>query len=1384
MKRSAALVIVLVVGIWLRWYGIDWALPHIFHPDETRLLYAVNDISWNNLNPKFFAYGSLPIYLLKIVHVASQTVAAWLGKPPYINFFLVGRVVSALFGSLTILLLYLLGKRGFSERVGGLSAAFLALTVLHIQLSHFLTVDVMLTFFVVTAFYFLISLPEGRHLLRDYLLSGVCIGLALATKISALPLFGVFFVSHLFTLLDRNPSARKGRTSERSALFLWGMFIAALLASGLVFLLCQPYALLDFREFWRQIQEQSNMVQGRWRPPYILQYDHTAPYWYPIKHLILYSMGLPLGVLTILGTISMLIRVIKGLTFHRSYALPCRWQAIVLLFAWTLPVFWLVGGFHVKFLRYMLPLIPFLCLLAAIFIDDLLQRFPSWKIGVAFVLIGVLGFSAFYSAAFVSIYQREDPRVQASRWIYNHIESGKTLLTELWEFAPLVSVAGKHPAEYRILELDVYTSDSDAKIRTIAQQLSETDVIVMATRRLYGSILRVTKQFPLTANYYKLLFDGVLGFTPVEPFTSYPSLLGITFNDDLADESFSVYDHPKTILFRKTQQISADDLYALILSAPPVEVVGPQLERMLTFPRQETQAVFLDPTLAPSQEGKWSEYLMFVLWVLVVEFLALLALPFTTLAFRSLPDVGYGVSKIAGLLLPAYLVWLGVNLGLFPYNRMAIVMVIGIVLLSAFMIVSRFRSFFTELLQGKGRIFLIYEIVFLLAFEAFVIFRAYNPDIFWSESSMDFSFLTVLTRAETLPPPDPWMSGFPLNYYYFGHFLVATLTKLTGVLPQFSYNLAFALWPALVIVLVFSILYNLTQRYLYGTIGAIFACILGNLDGFFLLIDWLRKKEHVYRFFRPAHEVIPYTVHEFPFWTFIFVDLHAHLLNMPFLIAAFLVGLHLLFAKGEHAHTFPEPPLAHFVEAGLTILLIGTLGVISSWDYPTGLIFLLLIALINCWQNRYRQHRPWKSAFQPLGYVLGIILPGSLLVYLPFYVGFSRSGMGLGLVGASTTRLSDFLTIFGVFLFFIFSYLFFRNRQYQFYHHFWRIFIFLLSAAIILYVSAFRILHVNYATLLFAVFTLVFGSFVLLQDHSRAVPDAYRCPQQLFIWVCLSYACLIVAGCEIIFVRDFLQGGQETYLLPFFNRAITFYTGDYKRMNTIFKFYIPVWFLFSIVAAYSVSRIMPGFKQRVIRWGSYPPLSPPRRGILKITWLAVGGLLLACAAVFPVMSIYARRHQQDVYYRTYIAPTLDGLAYLNATRPDEYLAIRWLQTHVAGTPVVLEATGPDYLYEYARISANTGLPTVLGWKSHADQREHWHRTHQREQDSREIYTNPNIQRTLQLLRAYQVQYIYIGFTERRDFSEEQLQKFANVPQYFEQVFQAGGVVIYRVRNQF
>ena len=336
----------------------------------------------------------------------------------------------------------------------------------------------------------------------------------------------------------------------------------------------------------------------------------------------------------------------------------------------------------------------------------------------------------------------------------------------------------------------------------------------------------------------------------------------------------------------------------------------------------------------------------------------------------------------------------------------------------------------------------------------------------------------------------------------------------------------------------------------------------------------------------------------------------------------------------------------------------------------------------------------------------------------------------------------------------------------------WHVLVGLVVVFWALYCLILQQVHLNYATLCFFLGLLLFGAYTFLKTENLVKsPDR---SSHLYIGVCLAYACMIVAGCEIIFVRDFLQGGKVLLELPFWGLKIPFYNGDYKRMNTIFKFYLPAWFLFSCVAAYGVAQFHTAFTAYRAR---------SRRSVWKvgtICWTVCFGILLLCSLTFPLKAIHARRHQQDVYPRSYFPPTLDGLAYIKATNPDEYDAIQWLNHHIAGTPVILEANGADYLYEYARISANTGLPTVLGWGSHAEQREHWGQARRRIDDIQEIYANPNILRVQQLLRTYQVEYIYIGATEQRDFTAEQLQKFEQHPELFEPVFQSGETVIYQM----
>ncbi len=432
-------------------------------------------------------------------------------------------------------------------------------------------------------------------------------------------------------------------------------------------------------------------------------------------------------------------------------------------------------------------------------------------------------------------------------------------------------------------------------------------------------------------------------------------------------------------------------------------------------------------------------------------------------------------------------------------------------------------------------------------------------------------------------------------------------------------------------------------------------------------------------------------------------------------------------------------------------LIIGTLAVISSWDYPTGVIFLMLIALLHLWRNRARLRGNWREAFAPLAQV-ALIIPASFCLYLPFYQTFSRKGMGIGLVGRFTTPFNAFLILFGLFLFLILSWLIWQAIRARTASAGVAL-LALLTVGSVIGIIASGGFRFDATTLLFTLGVVIFSAVTLRKRFDRRRADG-------FAWLCCAYACLIVAGCEVIFIRDFLEGGE------------------WKRMNTIFKFYFPAWMFFAIAATYALARMSAGFTR-------LKHTKPRSRSAYAgyVVWFACVGAYVALCAVFPVMTVYTKRHGQDVYQRHLLPPTLDGLAYIKATDPDEYEAIRWLNANVPGIPTIVEAVNNDYLYEYARISTNTGLPAILGWPSHVDQREHWRRTEQRRKDVAEIYGSGDVFRVLDILRSYRAQYIVVGSTERRDFSSEMLRKFEEFPEYFVPVFRRGDSVIYFVQQR-
>ncbi|HET6847120.1 MAG TPA: glycosyltransferase family 39 protein, partial [Anaerolineales bacterium] len=580
------LVLVILLAALFRFQGLKWDEGRHLHPDERFLSTVTNDIKWptdwsnyfdpatSSLSPfalpnvGLFVYGTLPVFIVKWISIA-------LNKNNYDAITLVGRVLSGVFDIATILMLFLIARRLFGKSTALLAALFLALSVFNIQLSHFYAVDTFANLFIVATFYFLIvAVENGRW--TDYALTGLMLGLGLASKVSALTLAAPILLGIGLDYHRRSRREDASRSLEETVVRL----LTVVLTAGLVFRLAQPVAFsgpgfwdLSFFPRWvRDMTDQQKTVSGLADQPWIQQWTSRS-FFFPLYNIVVWGLGIPLGAASLAGLgLAAYELIVKRKMEH---LLPLVYVTVTFIYH---------AATFVKFMRYFLPLYPFLALYAAYLVTwiwnyrltprrksartrtfadriaPLLRRTGELLTGpraalTTGILIAVL--TLLYAIAFSSIYTRSHPRIAASRWIYTNIPAGSTLANEHWDdWLPIGGVDGKNSygdnGLFKSVEMGNYEDDTPAKLDRMVQNLVSADYVILSSNRLYDSIPRLPARYPMTIRYYQLLFSGQLGFERVATFTSYPTLFGIQIPDQIAEESFSVYDHPKVQIFKKT----------------------------------------------------------------------------------------------------------------------------------------------------------------------------------------------------------------------------------------------------------------------------------------------------------------------------------------------------------------------------------------------------------------------------------------------------------------------------------------------------------------------------------------------------------------------------------------------------------------------------------------------------------------------------------------------------------------------------------------------------------------------------------------------------------------------------------------------------------------
>src|SRR3989304_1685617 len=371
-------------------------------------------------------------------------------------------------------------------------------------------------------------------------------------------------------------------------------------------------------------------------------------------------------------------------------------------------------------------------------------------------------------------------------------------------------------------------------------------------------------------------------------------------------------------------------------------------------------------------------------WWVVIQVIGAVAFPIGCVFFNRLPDRGYAFSKVLGLLLVGYLLWMGAVTGVISNSRGSIQLILLALAVVAIVIVGRKREEIGEFLRERWSYIFFVEALFLTAFVVAAWLRSYVPDLIGTEKPYEFAYLNSILRSEQLPPNDPWLSGFYLSYYYFGFVMIAAVIKLTAVPAAIGFNLGLALVAALTVVATFGVMYNLIAdrgrvrlAVVFGVV-AVVVLLLGNLEGLLELmaahrvgpeslfswvgIDGLNLKDaggtkewYPDKFFwwwRSTRVPTNWDIKEYPFFSFLLGDLHPHVMVMPFSMLAVATSFNLLRLRERLDHRWAlRNPLVFIIVAGI----LGSLCFLNACGLPPTLALLPLAVFACNWRRSKRK---------------------------------------------------------------------------------------------------------------------------------------------------------------------------------------------------------------------------------------------------------------------------------------------------------------------------------------------------------------------------------------------------------------------------------------------
>jgi len=953
-------------------------------------------------------------------------------------------------------------------------------------------------------------------------------------------------------------------------------------------------------------------------------------------------------------------------------------------------------------------------------------------------------------------------------------------------------------------EQDDDQSGLSDKLERMRDHLAGGDYLIITSNRQFGTIPRLPQRYPLTTEYYRELmgcpstlsvltcysyaepgeYEGQLGYELIEVFDSSPRLGSLIISDQLAEEAFTVYDHPRVLIFQRTDSFSEEGLMAALADVDPFSAVH-------VLPRDAdvgsgSMDLRLDDAAIEAQRnaGTWSDLfnresllnrsplLAVVVWWFTLVLLSIVVYPLLTLIMPGMDMRAYPYARVAALLLLAWINWMLGSVGV-PVTRLTVALsVIGLGMAGT-AVVLRDHERWMERARKHWKSLLWVELASLGLFLLFLLVRYANPDLWHpakgGEKPMDFSYFNAILKSERFPPYDPWFAGGYINYYYYGFVIVGMPVKLLGILPSIAYNLILPTIFSSLALTAFGVGYNLTlgkgkgerkqdhrRAIIAGILAALLLVGLGNLGtlrmfnegfqqigasanpstsgfiqnqlnglrGFFKYVTLQRDLPYGLEqwYWNPSRVIPPGEgeagpITEFPYFTLLYGDLHAHLISRLITMLALGWCLSWVLAAREG-----EPLSLWKRTAGLVFggVILGALPPTNTWDYP---LYWLLGVMAVTYAAYLRGRRNPMNSWLWGALSVAVLLAASRLLYLPYHQAYGQGYMNVDLWEGSLTAAKDYLYMFGLPLFLLTSWL--ASETWR-----WmdrtpasalrsRGMVMVLGLFLVGIASTGLLMGLGFGIAPIVIPLAVWDGLLLLRQDNQVEDN--------IVHILIGGALALTFLVEVVVLR-----------------------GDISRMNTVFKFYLQAWELMAVVGAVCMASLL----ERRSSWSS----------LVRGLWAASVIFLFFSAALYPFMATPAKI--EDRMARE-APPSLDGMSFMpyatyydmgqaQSLEPD-YEAIVWMQDNLEGTPVILEANIPEYRWG-SRYTIYTGLPGVLGWN--------WHQRQQRVAAGNpgvseraiaitDFYMTTSVDTALAFLEEHHVEYVVVGMLEHLYFDSVQ-----------------------------